>query len=233
MELLTALSLGFLGSLHCAGMCGPISLLVNRQSGSRKSSQFIRNGIYQFGRLTSYAGFGLIFGLIGSGVAIAGFQTALSLFLGGSLLVVALFSLNMEAKLTSLPFLSRAYKALQTSLGLYLSKGNLSSFYMIGILNGLLPCGLVYLALASALTMETVEDGILYMLFFGLGTIPMMFSIGSLQLVLSPNLKKVFRTILPLITALVGTWLIYRALATDLPSGIELFISGKYIPMCR
>jgi sulfite exporter TauE/SafE len=95
MELWTALVLGFMGSFHCVGMCGPIAMSI-----PRSSSNFLSlTGsalLYNTGRVLTYSVFGLIFGFLGTGITIGGFQGSLSIILGAGIIlgVISTNSLN-------------------------------------------------------------------------------------------------------------------------------------------
>mgnify|MGYP002374950045 FL=1 len=86
MFLLAAISLGFLGSFHCISMCGPIALTIPVK---RNSTFSIISGslIYNFGRILTYGSMGLLFGILGRGVTLAGWQGVLSIVLGVTILI--------------------------------------------------------------------------------------------------------------------------------------------------
>jgi len=173
--LLLMLGMGFVGSLHCIGMCGGLVAVLSL---SRPAIWWRGLVTYQAGRVATYALLGLLAGLGGMGlVGISGawLQRSLALFAG---LAMLLFALNLGGWLPD-P-LARITAAANRRLGLGKLVRNAAQharargWLMLGMANGLLPCGLVYAALAMAVASADVWDAFLMMLFFGLGTVPAM-----------------------------------------------------------
>lgn len=151
MYLWTAFTIGLLGSFHCIGMCGPLALSLpyaDRQGGSQVKHALF----YNLGRVLTYGFLGLIPGLIGQGLTIGGFQKGLSLVLGFLLLAGAIMAIPFEKRIQKLYIIRKFQTWLQKKLSVLLNVRGSSSFIGIGVLNGFLPCGLVYMALAGALT---------------------------------------------------------------------------------
>lgn len=168
--LIAALSIGFLGSVHCIGMCGPIALAMpyGRFGGSKT---WLARFVYQFGRLSTYFLLGLILGIIGFSLELAGVQQYLSILIGFTLILTISFPLFFR----NISFAKRFQFIngwVKKKIGRYIKTETISGFYITGLLNGLLPCGLVWLALVSAIAMGNSLESGLFMLFFGLGTIP-------------------------------------------------------------
>ena len=208
----SAIVIGFAGSLHCVGMCGPLALAVTTASGGRRGLSSL---LYQLGRITTYSLFGLILGGIGFTVTWAGIQQPLSIALGSIILLAVLVP-----KLIPAPRLGRYQRAvgiLKASLGRQLSQRSYLANYMVGLLNGLLPCGLVYLALAGALATYSPVQGALYMASFGLGTLPLMLSLTWFGQWLTPALRSRFRSAVPYIVGVMGLVLILRGLDLGIP----------------
>lgn len=213
--------LGFAGSLHCVGMCGPLSLAIPVWHLSFLQ-KFFALLTYQCGRIITYSVLGLIVGIAGRSIYIAGFQQWFSVFLGGSMLVAAGACL-IRKKSIHFSFLPEFYKSVQ-QLIIKILKSNKGwkSFLLLGIINGLLPCGMVYIALASALSATQVVHSIGFMAAFGAGTLPAMMAAGYASHTLHPQLRMVFRKSVPFFIAGAGIVLILRGMNLGI-----LFISPE------
>ncbi|MBK8557405.1 MAG: sulfite exporter TauE/SafE family protein [Lewinellaceae bacterium] len=211
----TALILGLAGSLHCAGMCGPLMLALPLPVAER----FRLAGhsmVYQLGRILTYAALGLFFGLLGKGLAMAGFQQVLSVLAGSLLLGAAIFALRWEAMVLSVGWIRRATQWVQLRIGKLLREHPGGASFSIGLLNGLLPCGLVYAALAGAITTTDGWMGSAYMAVFGLGTTPLLLILMLSGQRIGAPLRSKFRVVQPLLLALTGIILLSRGLHLDL-----------------
>ncbi|MEP2023985.1 MAG: sulfite exporter TauE/SafE family protein [Reichenbachiella sp.] len=167
----TALALGFIGSLHCVVMCGPIALAL---SGQQSLSKFlISRFLYNIGRIFTYALIGLIFGLLGELISFGGYQQAFSIGMGLFMIMVA-FAVSSSIRGKIYQPMYKLAQGLKNMLGQWLHTTKLSGTFILGALNGFLPCGLVYAAVAGALATANLADGLLYMVLFGLGTFPAM-----------------------------------------------------------
>lgn len=229
--MIVALILGLVSSLHCVGMCGPIAMSIpntrfNMQAavqGSRGGKSGYQRGpiwnilLYNAGRITTYAVFGLVFGLIGRSFAWFGWQQKISITLG-LLIVAALIIPRLMKKQNSFTRLSnQAMAKVRTALGKLLFNGHPGSAYGIGLLNGLLPCGMVYLALAGAVATGSVWNGSLFMALFGLGTIPAMAAVGYFGALLTPSLRSSARKLFPAMMLVMATLLILRGMNLGIP----------------
>ena len=214
--LLAAFITGLVGSLHCLGMCGPIALALPRKS---SALAVILPGrlLYNMGRVMTYTLLGGLAGLIGHSAQLAGFQQSLSIILGIALLLLALFSVNAEKRFFSIPAVERGMGKLRAQLGKYFGNPAPGNFLAIGLLNGLLPCGFVYLALAGALAQGHVVDSMTFMAFFGLGTIPMMLGISVLGGKMPQALKSKVRPFLTAFAVAFALLLIVRGLGLGIP----------------
>jgi uncharacterized protein len=215
MFLLAAISLGFLGSFHCIGMCGPIALSIPVK---RSSPLNIVAGslMYNVGRMTTYAAMGLLFGLLGQGFALAGWQNILSVSLGIIILVfLFLPKLSWISKNRGLIFrlLEKLKFQLRKLFGIYA----LRSLLLIGLLNGLLPCGLVYLGIAGSIATGDTLKGALFMAAFGLGTLPGMMAITIVRDSISIHFREKIRKAIPVFVGLMATLLILRGLSLGIP----------------
>jgi uncharacterized protein len=169
----TALLLGLLGSFHCVGMCGPIAFMlpVSRDNKVKKVFQIF---LYHAGRLLAYSIIGLAFGLIGKSLNLFGFQQQLSIFIGALMILVILLPLLGVHKLNFSGPLTMFIGKIKSSMGAAFKKKTADTFLSIGFLNGFLPCGLVYMAVFGAVATGDIFSGSIYMLMFGIGTIPLM-----------------------------------------------------------
>ena len=222
----TAFVIGLIGSLHCAGMCGPIAVSI---PGGRAG--MVRGALlYNLGRTFSYALLGLLIGLLGKAVFLAGLQSWLSVALGVFLIVVVLFSINVEQQLLHWVWVQKAYDTLKHSLAAFMRKSGWRAHFAIGLLNGFIPCGLVYMAIAGALTADGVLDSIFYMALFGLGTIPLMLALMLAGQRIGFRFRSQLRKLYPILLMLMAAIMIFRGLRIDLPADITLWTD---MPMCH
>lgn len=212
----SALVLGFLGSLHCLGMCGPIAFMLplDREHAVRKSAQL---SLYHIGRLFAYGSIGLAFGFLGKGLSLFGFQQKLSIGMGVLMILIVLLPSKIFQGQRMLRPLQLALGKLRSSMGNTLKKRSPDAFLTLGLLNGFLPCGLVYMALLGALAMAAPLQGGLYMLLFGLGTVPMMSLVAFSKGMLQAKLAQRFKKLIPAFVVLVGLLFILRGLGLGIP----------------
>jgi uncharacterized protein len=214
MELLMAFTMGLLGSLHCVGMCGPLALAL--PIGNLENKLFARI-LYNGGRILTYTLAGFLFGLFGKGLAIAGIQQFVSIGLG----IVILISLFADSKLlhniSPSSFIYNFAGSLKASLRKIFAIKSYSALFGIGLLNGLLPCGLVYLALAASISTADPFKGAVFMFFFGAGTAPLMFAISFISSITKHTSLTKIKNIVPAAMFLVGALLIVRGLNAGIP----------------
>ncbi len=205
-----AFGLGFLGSLHCAGMCGPIALALPFNKGNL-TMHLAGNVFYQLGRITTYTFIGLLFGSIGRGFSLAGIQQPVSIALG--VLMIAAILLPKVINLHKTPgFLQRAIISLKKQMGAFLQRRGLGALFTTGLLNGFLPCGLVYMALLGALGIGSPMESALFMTAFGLGTFPMMFAIAFTGNFISVKWRSIFNKAVPYFVVVLGLIFILRGM---------------------
>ncbi len=226
MALWTAFLLGFVGSLHCAGMCGPLALALPVVGKTR--AMFILSRLtYNFGRIVTYGSLGVVFGLLGATFALAGLQRWLSLGAGVVILIGLLASSRFAVGTPAV----KLVVWVKSGLGKMLQRRSFSSLFTLGLLNGLLPCGLVYVACAGATATGSLLTGAEYMLGFGLGTLPMMLGIGlagrSLQSMFRFHTQRVITASLLMVAVL----LILRGMALGIPYVSPDLASGA--PCCH
>lgn len=222
--LIAACAMGMLGSFHCVGMCGPLALSLPLKNDSA-ATKFFGAMLYNSGRIVTYAAFGLVFGLIGKSVALFGYQQWLSVILGICILVYLL----LPKKITAVKNKNRVldfFEKLRLALGQLFFKKTRSSLFAIGLLNGLLPCGLVYMAAAGAVATGDLLSSVLFMAFFGLGTLPVMWSIAFFGNYVSMGIRQRIRKLYPYMMMLMACLLILRGMGLGIPyvspkTGIE------------
>ncbi|MEE1944566.1 sulfite exporter TauE/SafE family protein [Pedobacter sp. KR3-3] len=203
-----AFVLGLLGSLHCAVMCGPLMLSMPLQQQNWLTTAF-QLVSYQLGRISVYGLLGLLVGLIGNSLKVFANQETLSLVVGFILISFALmqFSGRYMGHLASLQ--QRLLKPIGNLLGKFY--GLPFWGFLVGMLNGLIPCGMVYLALATALNTGTPKDGAFFMLLFGLGTSPLMLTISMSKLFLRKYIRFNVNKYMPWFMLFLGTLMILRS----------------------
>ncbi|MGY8914256.1 MAG: sulfite exporter TauE/SafE family protein [Flavobacteriales bacterium] len=214
--LLSAIILGLLGSLHCVGMCGPIAFLlpVDRNNSYKKLSQIF---IYHLGRLLAYGTIGLVFGFLGKGLYVFGMQQKLSIFIGFVMILVVLLPYKTFQKYNFSQPMFKVLSKIKSRLGKELQRKSPDTFLTIGLLNGFLPCGLVYMALFAAIAMGDPWDGSLYMILFGLGTIPLMTSAIYFTGILKGTARKRIQNLIPVFVIVIGLLFIIRGLGLGIP----------------
>ncbi len=168
----SALVLGFMGSIHCLAMCGPLVMTLNAKRRQSNSDKFQ----YNMGRIFTYSLLGMLAGIFGSGIQWAVGQQFLSVITGVLLLLAVL--VGWVGHQNNISWLSGTFARIKMRLAKMLN-GNRTSMWWFGVYNGLLPCGLTYVALAASVATGSIWESILYMAFFGLGTSPMMLAIVS------------------------------------------------------
>lgn len=209
---LTALIMGFAGSLHCVGMCSPLAMAV-ANNGSVVSANRV---VYNTGRILTYGILGVVAASLGFIVPIFKFQNLISILLG-----LALFLVGIGMLKANIPFLSFLVGKQTTKLKIlfskFLQRKTLGSVLLLGSLNGLLPCGLVYIALTYCLTLQSPWEGLGFMILFGAGTLPVMLGFTSII----PKLMNRFNFNLKHMTSgmmiLAGIILIARVFIVHLP----------------
>ncbi len=225
--------MGLLGSFHCIGMCGPIAfaLPVDR---ANKPKMIFQTFLYHFGRLISYALIGLIFGSLGKGLYLAGFQQRLSILAGVLMIAFVLIPVNLFNKHNFSKPLYRFVSFVKSKLGFYLKRRTNSTFFAIGFFNGFLPCGLVYMALIGAIAGSSAIKGAFYMFLFGLGTVPMMSIAVLLGNFLKVSIRNKIQKVIPIFVVIIGLLFILRGLGLGIPyispSDAKLQVSTNAVP---
>lgn len=213
--LLTALVMGAMGSLHCIGMCGPLALALPQISQS-PMSKLVAGLLYNMGRVTTYSVLGAVLGLMGASFAFVGFQQLFSIVVGVLMLLFLFWPASLSFKKYSVPF-QRFFETIRGLLGKLFFKKDYGSIYLIGILNGLLPCGLVYIAIAGAVTTGSVLNSSLFMAAFGLGTLPVMWAVAFLGGFATVKARIFIKKGYPYMVFVMACLLIIRGLNMNIP----------------
>lgn len=208
---ITAFTMGTIGSFHCIGMCGPLALSLPLGNSSA-AAKFTGTFLYNAGRIVTYSMFGLLFGLIGQSAAFFGFQQWLSLILGTAIILILVLPKIFPTVQVHLKFGDLFFQKIRIAVGNLFSKRSKSSLFIIGLLNGLLPCGFVYLAIAGAISAGGVMSSILFMACFGMGTLPVMWSIAFWGNFIGIGIRQKIRKAYPAMMTMVACLLILRGL---------------------
>jgi len=217
----SAFVMGLASSLHCVGMCGPLALSLP-VSHDNHLSRISGGLIYNSGRILSYASMGLIFGSLGNLFIATQWQSGLSISLGIIILLYLLFP-KRYFHFTTSTALDKPFTLLRQQLGKLFQSKRLSSLFFIGVLNGFLPCGLVYLALSSSVIAASPMNGGMFMLFFGLGTFPMMFTTVLMGNYLNQSIRRKINRAVPVLLFFMAVLLILRGMNLGIP-----FISPQF-----
>jgi uncharacterized protein len=212
VDLWTAFLLGLVGSLHCAGMCGPLALALP-QAGNTTPAYVLGRVTYNAGRIVTYCLLGIVFGLVGYTFLMAGLQRWVSIALGAALLL----GLFASRRLALSGPVTAVVNLLKSRMSVLLRRRSLAGLAVLGLLNGLLPCGLVYVACAGAAATGSTLAGASYMTAFGVGTVPMMLAISLSGKLVPVSLRlKLVKTI-PICVFLLGSLLILRGMSLGIP----------------
>jgi sulfite exporter TauE/SafE len=216
MILWTAFIVGLFGSLHCIGMCGPIALVLPGFQ-SHMPKVISSRVLYNLGRTITYGFMGAVIGLAGEGISLAGAQRWVSIGSGVLLIVIVLIPMSVSSRISILKPAYHFNDYLKKKFGKLLKSNSVISVFYIGLLNGFLPCGLVYVALAGALATGSLVQGTLYMVFFGLGTAPLLFAFSVFGQFIGAGVRRKFNKIIPVFIILLGVIFILRGMNLGIP----------------
>ena len=223
MEILAGLMVGLVGSLHCAGMCGPLALALPVPPDARMR-YILGRVLYNLGRTVTYMGLGAIAGAVGRKLFLAGAQQTVSIVLGILLLLFALIPSLARWIPGGTAVVDRLTAPIRRVIGALLQRSSVLALFLLGLVNGLLPCGLVYMAVAAAMTTGTMLQGVMFMAGFGLGTVPMMLTIALLGKQLQGGLRKRLHAVLPVFSVVVAVLILLRGLNLGIP-----YVSPKVV----
>lgn len=214
--IISAIGLGFASGFHCIGMCGPIAISMGLTK-NQKANFYLQNLTYQFGRIFTYSFLGAVLGIIGQSFQFAGFQSYLSILVGILLITMAVFSFGGKDFASRIPMISKALLKVKINLGKILQKPDYKSRFITGILNGLLPCGMVYMALTASIAAGGIWQSALFMFLFGIGTFPFMFAVVFIGNFLTATLRVKILNIIPVLMIGLGALFILRGLELGIP----------------
>ena len=216
VNLLTIATIAFLGSFgHCVGMCGGIVVAyssIKLGGEPSKGYQIAAHLLYSLGRVTTYTTLGAIFGYIGGVVTFNNLANGALLIVAGIAMVLAGLSLLgkikfltiIEHSFSSSSFYKDAFKKILNSKSLF-------SFYLLGMLNGLLPCGFVYFFAIAAASTASPLYGAIVMFIFGISTIPAMFGLGFLtSLASSSSFRNMMMSLSSIAVIIYGIFTLYN-----------------------
>jgi uncharacterized protein len=215
-EIYAAFFIGLVGSLHCIGMCGPIAIALPVPNTSNLSF-FTGRILYNLGRVVTYAFLGAVLGLIGSKIALAGAQQVVSIVLGVVIIIAVLLPQKYKNYFAQHPLIQKLAHPLKSNIGVLFSKGTFSAMFLIGILNGFLPCGLVYVALAGAIASGDAISGAAVMILFGLGTVPAMFAASVFGKFINIGIRTKIRKAVPVLAIILGVIFVLRGMNLGIP----------------
>ena len=212
LTLTIAFLMGLTGSLHCAGMCGPIMWIMPFQA-YKGIKKVVAIGLYHLGRISVYAALAIVLHSFRN-LFEPKAQQYISITLGGSLLAVGILSFLPN---NSFKFRLPWFGQVQKQLSSVISKPGLATIGIAGILNGLLPCGLVYMALSASMAASTTLQTAAFMYAFGMGTLPMLIGIVLLKTRLSPLRASNFKPFVPVVVFMFGCLFVVRGMNLGIP----------------
>lgn len=222
MEIWTGFIVGLFGSLHCIGMCAPIVLALP-VIGDSQLKILAGRVLYNLGRIFTYTIMGALFGLFGSRLVLFGLQQDLSIAFGVIILVYVLTPRKIKARVANTFIYRETTNFIKSKFSLMISKKSNSSLFTIGVLNGLLPCGFVYVGIAGAVSTVDWISGALYMAMFGLGTFPVMLATAMFGEIINVNFKRKVNKLIPVFAVLLALIFILRGLNLGIP-----YLSPKF-----
>lgn len=215
VNILTIISIAFLGSFgHCIGVCGGIVVAYSTIKINPSSSKLSQSGahlLYSFGRVFTYTILGAMFGALGGVATFSNNANGLLLIFAGIVMVLAGLSLMGKIKFLTIIEHSFASSSIYKNAfkSVLNSKSNLS-FFILGMLNGLLPCGFVYFFAITAASTADPLYGALVMAIFGISTIPAMFGLGFLtSLTSTTGFRNMMMSLSSIAVILYGAYTIY------------------------
>ena len=208
--IIPAILIGLGGSLHCIGMCGPL-MFATLYKENQKVLPTMHWSLYHIGRISIYGLWGMLVGLVGASVKWVGVQQNISLAMGIGIMVVLIARKvfpSYEKYIAEIGGLQNIRKILIP----HINKKTRYASILGGILNGILPCGLVYMALAGATAVQDPLQGALFMILFGLGTLPMLMMVMIMGNKLSLTMRKFLTKLYPILIGLMSIMLIIRGM---------------------
>lgn len=207
--IISAWFMGFIGSTHCIGMCGPLVLAVPSKSDTVMSK--VWSGLlYNLGRVSTYVMFGATIGISQKFLIPLVMQSQVSIIMGIILILISLSYFLFKNKRVVFSTQNKFYQKVGITLAKLYNNPNNLNIFSIGLLNGLLPCGLVYAALATAFASMSFYKSIIFMAFFGFGTLPVMWGVVFFANYITPAIRSKMKMLFPVVYAIAGVLLILR-----------------------
>jgi uncharacterized protein len=212
----SAFLFGLLGSFHCVGMCGAIALSIPMDFSTRL--RLLKDAVaYNAGRIITYSLIGLTVGFFGQAFFQSGYQQALAIELGVLMLLLYFLPKQWGDKLAKAMGLTYLTGQIKRSFSALLRQPGRGTILLIGMLNGLLPCGFIYMAAAAAVLAGSPGHSMAYMALFGLGTAPMMFLTATSRQFVSMRIRNHIKTLKPYLAVTVALLFILRGLSLGIP----------------
>lgn len=213
--IISGFTLGLVSSFHCLGMCGPLALALPVKHLPATERRF-SVGLYHTGRISTYIAIGMVFGFLGRRIYLAGLQQWLSVISGIIILFfVAQYFIARTPK--SPAFIQAFHNNLNKFMAKQFKSPSLKSFLLLGMANGLLPCGMVYIAVALALSTNSITHGAVLMSMFGFGTLPALIALSYVGSFVNISIRNKVKRIMPVIMAFIAILLILRGLNLGIP----------------
>lgn len=216
IEITNGFVIGILGSFHCLGMCGPIAMAIPHRSRTKMGAAG-ESLIYNFGRVATYTILGILLGVIGAPLRLAGLQEYVAIITGSLMLLFLVIPRKYYTIINSNGIISPFVLKIKSQFQELFKSKSILSLFILGLLNGLLPCGLVYIALAGSFAATGILESALFMAAFGIGTIPMMASIYFSKNLLSISFRKKMTKAIPYGVAVVAVLMILRGMSLGIP----------------
>lgn len=208
-----AFYIGLFGSVHCIGMCGPLAFAVPGFH-DRWWLVIVDKLVYNAGRVLSYTALGLLIGLLGKQLWLAGLQQSVSI-ISGALIITAGFSRLFKARFSQSGVMAVILMPVQKMISYALTHH--MGHFIVGLLNGFLPCGFVYLALVGAVNTSSPLASAQYMFWFGAGTFPLMLAATIGSGYIGPVFRRRINKGMPFLMICLGCWFLLRGLSLDIP----------------
>jgi len=216
IDLFSIATIAFLGSFgHCVGMCGGIVIAYSStkvQQGWSKTQQTFSHLLYSLGRILTYSILGALFGYIGSVITFSHTANGLLWLITG--IAMLLSGLSLLGKVKFLTLIEHSFsksKWYQQNFRSLVNSQSLGSFFFLGMLNGLLPCGFVYFFAITAASSADIVSGAIIMAIFGLFTVPALFSLGFfVGLFKQSGMRNIMMKVAAIFVILYGSYTIYN-----------------------
>ncbi|MBI2729396.1 MAG: sulfite exporter TauE/SafE family protein [Sphingobacteriales bacterium] len=213
--IIAGLSLGIISSAHCIGMCGPLSLALPITNLSPAKKWFALFA-YNLGRIITYSAMGLLFGLMGRKIYLAGLQQKFSIVLG-VVVILLLVQYYIFRKNNQPAFIKAIYQPVQQWIFKLWSNPAKANYLLLGMANGLLPCAMVYIAIAGALSTSEVNNAVVFMAMFGAGTLPAMMLFTYFGSFLKLSARNSIKKAMPYLFTVMAVLLILRGMNLGIP----------------